>query len=187
MKSDGNRIPENLKNKIFEPFFRAPDTTSITGTGIGLSLSHSLAELHSGTLKLDTAEKQYNSFVLELQLHQEKHTIQLLISDVMMPEISGFVLCQKIKTDLQSSHIPVILLTAKDNLNSKIEGLEVGADAYISKPFSMEYLKAHIENLIENRKNLMDFYSSSPLSHLKSVAHSQIDETFIKKTRRNHQ
>lgn len=250
IKSDGSRIPENLKNKIFEPFFRAPETINITGTGIGLSLSHSLAELHSGTLKLDTAEKKYNSFVLALPIHQEKHfdfyqndekqkrknqeeevfeemtntkttilvvednvdlldfiandleetyhvlraknaheaynfienqTIQLIVSDVMMPEISGFELCRKIKTDLQSSHIPVVLLTAKDNLNSKIEGLEVGADAYISKPFSMEYLKAQIENLIENRKNLMDFYSSSPLSHLKSVAHSQIDEAFIKK------
>src|SRR5258708_5487052 len=70
--------------------------------------------------------------------------VQLVISDVMMPEIDGFELCKKIKSDFEHSHIPVILLTAKNTLQSKIEGLETGADAYIEKPFSKEHLLAQI-------------------------------------------
>ncbi|WP_445738266.1 hybrid sensor histidine kinase/response regulator transcription factor [Mariniflexile sp.] len=107
--------------------------------------------------------------------------IQLVISDVMMPGMDGFTLCEKIKTDLESSHLPIILLTAQTALTAKIEGLEVGADAYIEKPFSMEYLKVQVANLIDNRKHIMAYYSSSPLAHIRSIAHTKTDETFIKK------
>ncbi|WP_317235177.1 response regulator [Niabella ginsengisoli] len=62
--------------------------------------------------------------------------VQLIISDIMMPEMDGFELCEKIKSDFELSHIPVILLTAKNTLHSKIQGLNYGADAYIEKPFS---------------------------------------------------
>ena len=64
-----------------------------------------------------------------------KENIQLVISDIMMPVMDGIELCKKIKTGIQYSHIPVILLTAKNTITSKIEGLETGADAYIEKPF----------------------------------------------------
>ncbi|RYY13089.1 MAG: response regulator, partial [Chitinophagaceae bacterium] len=67
-------------------------------------------------------------------LRQE--AIQLVVSDVMMPVLDGFSLCRLIKSDLEHSHIPVILLTAKNTIQSKVEGLELGADAYIEKPFS---------------------------------------------------
>ena len=76
-----------------------------------------------------------------------KETVHLVISDVMMPEIDGFQLCKEIKTNIDYSHIPVILLTAKNTLQSKIVGLEHGADAYIEKPFSPEYLHVQISNL----------------------------------------
>ena len=73
--------------------------------------------------------------------------MQLVISDIMMPGMDGFELCRIIKTDFDFSHIPVILLTAKNTLQSKIEGLELGADAYIEKPFSPEYVpKANLRN-----------------------------------------
>lgn len=69
-----------------------------------------------------------------------KENIQLVISDIMMPLMDGIELCRKMKTDLQHSHIPIILLTAKNTLTSKIEGLETGADAYIEKPSVLEHL-----------------------------------------------
>ena len=67
-----------------------------------------------------------------------------------MPEMDGLELCERVKSDINSSHIPVILLTAKTSVQSKIEGLRTGADAYIEKPFSVEHLKANIDNLLNN-------------------------------------
>lgn len=107
--------------------------------------------------------------------------VQLIISDVMMPGMDGFAFCEKVKTSIETSHIPIILLTAKSSLNAKIEGLESGADAYIEKPFSIDHLNAQINNLILNRSNIIEHYSSSPLAHVKSIAHTKTDEIFIKK------
>jgi len=112
-------------------------------------------------------------------IHNEN--IALVISDIEMPIMDGITLCKKIKTNLETSHIPVILLTAKNSLKSQINGLEVGADSYIAKPFSMVYLKVQSSNLIENRRQIMKYYASSPLSHIKSMAHNKTDETFLKK------
>lgn len=109
------------------------------------------------------------------------HAIQLLISDVMMPVMDGFELCRLIKTNFEYSHIPVILLTAKNTLQSKIEGLELGADAYIEKPFSPEYLQVQIANLLSNRNKIKEYFASSPLVHIKSIAYSKADELFLEK------
>ena len=105
--------------------------------------------------------------------------IHLVISDVMMDVMDGFELCKKIKTDFEYSHIPVILLTAKNNLQSRIEGLEIGADAYIDKPFSPEHLQVQIANLLSNRNKIKDYFAKSPLVHIKSMAYSKADEIFL--------
>ncbi len=105
--------------------------------------------------------------------------VQLIISDVMMPVMDGFELCRIIKSTLEFSHIPVILLTAKITLQSKIEGLELGADAYIEKPFSKELLLAQIASLITNRNTIREYFAGSPLVHIKSMAHSKADERFL--------
>ncbi|MGN6213939.1 response regulator transcription factor [Parafilimonas sp.] len=106
-------------------------------------------------------------------------TVHLVISDVMMPVLDGFQLCREIKTNIDFSHIPVILLTAKNTLQSKIEGLEHGADAYIEKPFSPEYLQVQIANLLINRNKIKEHFANSPLVHIKSMAHSKADEEFL--------
>lgn len=111
----------------------------------------------------------------------EQEIIQLVISDIMMPEMDGFELCEKIKSTLEFSHIPVILLTAKNTLQSKIEGLEMGADAYVEKPFSPEFLQVQIASLIKNRNKIKAYFSSSPLIHIKSMAYSKADELFLGK------
>jgi len=105
--------------------------------------------------------------------------VQLIISDVMMPEMDGFELCRMIKSNFEFSHIPVILLTAKNTIQSKVEGLELGADAYIEKPFSKEHLQAQIASLLSNRSMIREYFASSPLVHIKSMAHSKADERFL--------
>jgi two-component system cell cycle response regulator len=107
--------------------------------------------------------------------------VQLVISDIMMPYMDGFQLCKIIKGSVEHCHIPVILLTAKNTLQSKIEGLELGADAYIEKPFSPEFLKVQAANLLSNRDKLKDYFAHSPLVHIKSIAHSKSDEHFLGK------
>ena len=111
----------------------------------------------------------------------KKEVIQLVISDIMMPVMDGLELCKINKTNFEFSHIPVILLTAKNTLQSKIEGLETGADAYIEKPFSPEYLQVQIANLLLNRAKIKEYFVSSPLVHIKSMAHTKTDELFLEK------
>jgi two-component system cell cycle response regulator len=108
-------------------------------------------------------------------------SVQLVISDIMMPMMDGFELCQFIKSDFNYSHIPVILLTARDTLQSKIEGLELGADAYIEKPFSPEHLQVQIANLIKNRNKIKEHFASSPLVHINSMAYTKADQGFLDK------
>ncbi len=250
IKNDGFIIPYEQKEKIFEPFYRMKETEKQAGTGIGLPLSRSLAELHKGVLDLKKPENNQNVFVLSLPIHQDKEfnlhddeqvnantntetlqeadeysskpvilfvednkeildficrelhadyvvrkalngkealeilqdeNIQLVISDIMMPVMDGLELCKKIKTNVEYSHIPIILLTAKNTLHSKIEGLEVGADAYIEKPFAFEHLQAQISNLLSNRIKIKEYFASSPLAHIKSIGYSKTDKNFLEK------
>ena len=111
----------------------------------------------------------------------ETEAVQLIISDVMMPEMDGFELCRIVKSNFEYSHIPVILLTAKNTIQSKVQGLELGADAYIEKPFSKEHLIAQIASLLANRNSIREFYASSPLVHIRSMAHTKEDEQFLEK------
>lgn len=108
-------------------------------------------------------------------------TIQLIVCDVMMPILDGYEVCKYVKSNLEYSHIPVILLTAKNTLRSKITGLELGADAYIEKPFDVEHLFVQIANLLTNRSKLREYFLDSPLSHIKSIAHTKSEERFLEK------
>lgn len=245
--NDGDVIPLSRREKIFQPFIQLSNmnTRSYSGTGLGLTLSRELANLHHGSLKMDTSETQ-NCFILNLPLTQEneinipisdddnnaiKHeqkdnnfeytllivednkemlsfivnilmpyykiltaengkqaievlkgnTINLIISDIMMPEMDGFELCGWVKTTFDYSHIPVILLTAKTALSAKIEGTKHGAEAYIEKPFSIEYLKAEIINLLKSRENLRKIFIQAPFTQTNSVTLSKTDQDFMTK------
>jgi YesN/AraC family two-component response regulator len=105
----------------------------------------------------------------------------LIISDVMMPEMDGIEFCQKLKTNLKVCHIPVILLTAKTALESRIEGIETGADAYLSKPFSIKLLEAQINNLLASRKKLREEFSKKITVEPSEITITSTDEKFIKK------
>lgn len=110
----------------------------------------------------------------------EKEIVNLVISDIMMPEMDGMELCKYLKSELDYSHIPVILLTAKTTMQAKIAGMKLGADAYIEKPFSVEYLKVCITNLLDNREKLRTAFTHSPFVQTNSIAMTKADETFLK-------
>nr|WP_068887411.1 hybrid sensor histidine kinase/response regulator transcription factor [Pedobacter panaciterrae] len=249
VKSDGDLIPFNMHKKIFEPFYRMESNKDQRGTGIGLPLARSLAELHEGTLQLRTEDGIWNNFSLVLPKHHEREfkinddlsnekqpareiiqenkniespvillvednieirefitdrlikdfqviqtgngkealdilkerSIHLIISDIMMPVMDGYELCKAVKDNLEYTHIPIILLTAKNTLQSKIEGLEVGADAYLEKPFSPDHLLTQISNLLASRDKIKNYFASSPLVHIKSMAYNKADEAFLEK------
>ncbi|KGE13161.1 DNA-binding response regulator [Sphingobacterium deserti] len=107
--------------------------------------------------------------------------IDLVISDIMMPGIDGFELCRLIKSNVDYCHIPVVLLTAKNSYDAHIEGLEVGADLYIQKPFSPELLLLQVANLLGNRLKIKMHFASSPFEDVRVMAHSKTDEAFLKK------
>jgi ligand-binding sensor domain-containing protein/signal transduction histidine kinase/DNA-binding response OmpR family regulator len=251
--SDGDKIPEELSSRIFEPFFRINKSSkAVHGTGMGLSLARSLAELHKGRLYLDI-HADINSFVLTLPLNQEKvihlennsirdeyvqaaentslvantgsekytillaednedmrtfiadklrqrsfiveittngtealellkaRWIDIVVSDIIMPQISGFELCRIMKSDMELSHIPFIFLTAKNDLESKINSLKIGADAYVEKPFSFSYLEAQIMSLLNNRKKEWEAFSKRPFFPVHNMKVNKADEEFMDK------
>lgn len=114
----------------------------------------------------------------------EQESVDVIVSDVMMPEMNGLELCSKVKSEIDYSHIPVILLTAKTTLESKVEGLECGADVYIEKPFSIKQLHKQIENLLRLRQSfhkLMASLSGNANQASAELAMTQRDCEFVAK------
>jgi signal transduction histidine kinase/ligand-binding sensor domain-containing protein/DNA-binding response OmpR family regulator len=106
----------------------------------------------------------------------------LIISDVMMPEMDGFEFCKKIKTDQRTSHIPVILLTARAASQDKIDGLETGADDYVIKPFEAKELQVRVKNLIAQREKLRIHYLQSLKLEAGQLQVISADEAFLNKS-----
>lgn len=108
----------------------------------------------------------------------------LIVSDVMMPGLDGFEFCRRLRADERTSHVPIILLTAKAGRESRIEGLETGADDYLVKPFSQEELRARIRNLIARRRQLHAMYSRRIQLDPKDIAITSTDELFLRRVMR---
>lgn len=109
----------------------------------------------------------------------KEHEVTLIVSDWMMPRMNGVEFCKALRVDQAISHIPFILLTAKTDTNSKIEGMDCGADAYIEKPFSVQYLEACIKNLLDLRNLLRQKFSKMPMVPLNSIASNSVDNKFL--------
>ncbi len=103
----------------------------------------------------------------------------LIVSDVMMPVMDGFALCEKLKTDAKTSHIPVILLTARAGQEDKLEGLEIGADDYLTKPFDARELQIRAKNLIAQRRRLHERFRRELLIQPAELTATSMDEAFL--------
>ena len=247
--NDGKIVPIDKRETIFMPFYRYGNEYEHTGTGIGLSLSRSLAELHSGSLVMDD-DADFNCFVLTMPMDitaevstenaqdsivaeevvetQEemvnsgsnekmiliveddhdmrefvqkvvskvykvvtaqdgeqalsilrKNNVSLIVSDIMMPNMDGVEFCRRVKEDIRTSHIPIVLLTAKTNIESKIMSMDAGADAYLEKPFSTSYLMSVIANQIASRQRLKEAFMENPLVANSSATLSDTDSKFL--------
>ncbi|PHR99416.1 MAG: hybrid sensor histidine kinase/response regulator [Leeuwenhoekiella sp.] len=258
---DGIGIKKGMEKFVFDRFYQIKATPhNLEGTGIGLNLTRSIAELHHGTiyaennengkgckfvtriplgdahlkphqlyqgeLKMTASEdivepltahngkeisstghkilvvdddleiRKYikrelaQSFSIDLATNGKealsyilKENPDLVISDIMMPEMDGLELCKRIKKNININHIPVILLTAKSTQERNLESLNLGADAYIPKPFDVAILQKTALNLIQNRKLLKNNYDGSQLQEdkVKQVELESSDEILLKK------
>ncbi|WP_066630621.1 hybrid sensor histidine kinase/response regulator transcription factor [Labilibacter marinus] len=128
--------------------------------------------------KYNTLEASHGEQALSIV---ESTHIDLVVSDVMMPMVGGIELCSKLKQNSKYAHIPIILLTARTTNEQKLEGLKVGADDYITKPFSFEILEVKIQNIIKYRKSLQrKFVSSDPITP-SEICVTSLDEKFLQK------
>jgi signal transduction histidine kinase/ligand-binding sensor domain-containing protein/DNA-binding response OmpR family regulator len=115
-------------------------------------------------------------------IEKARETIpDLIISDVMMPKKDGYEVCKTLKLDEKTSHIPIILLTARAGTENKIEGLETGADDYLTKPFDAKELLVRVKNLIQTRKKLRERFSVGRVLKPGEITVTSIDDAFLKK------
>lgn len=225
VKDTGHGISKESLNHIFERYYQGDSKYQASGSGIGLSLVKSLADIHQAIVEVKSEPDKGSEFILRLLTENtypnaERRTIatkarkgqtsanetngetdenkpiilvvednrdiseyirssfepafevliandgkegweiassripNIVVSDIMMPVMDGIELCRTIKEDMRTSHIPVILLTAKDTLQDKEEGYAAGADSFISKPFSARLLSSRINNILSNRRKM---------------------------------
>ncbi|HLP05574.1 MAG TPA: two-component regulator propeller domain-containing protein [Paludibacter sp.] len=135
----------------------------------------------------DSFTSSFDVFVAEngkkgLQIALDKIP-DIIITDIMMPVMDGIELCKKLKEDVRTCHIPIIMLTAKGSLQDKTEGYNVGADSYLTKPFSGNLLRSRVSNLLETRKKISQMFSSTPVSKHAIVMDSisKLDNEFLEK------
>lgn len=268
VKDNGIGIPKEMQTHIFERFYQATKLkqTDFAGTGIGLSYSKGLAEIHYGDLRFTSEEGSGSCFELVMKLgnahfkqsdylservkQQNKEVLRasdvinlsptqpktgesiksgakdysllivednpdllaflassfegeynvylaengqigfdlalekdvdLIISDISMPVKTGFELCSDIKLEEKTSHIPVILLTAKSTSEDTIKGYEVGADAYVVKPFDIDVLEAQVKSILNAREELKEKFRKSIEITPSEVTTTNADEKFLAK------
>lgn len=171
-------LNSNLTEKIFENRFsnQPVDGIKILVVEDNLELRHYLVSI----LKEKFIVYEANNGITGLEKTKEILP-DLIISDVMMPEMDGFQFCEQLKMEWLTSHIPIILLTANADPMKMYHGLEIGADAYITKPFEIQHLITQMESLVSNRKRLMEKFSLNQPALIGIVSGDSSDKDFVNK------
>ncbi len=187
-QSFGLNIHNDINEFVTDLILNGSDNKENGSRGVFLTSAHSeiLIVEDNDDLRMFLSKQLQREYIIHLAENGlkaleilKKREIELIITDVMMPEMDGIELCKQVKNTFETSHIPLIILTAKATIDSKVEGTETGADAYVEKPFSFEYLSALIKNLIENRAKLKAKFMQQPLSNPIEIASSKADEKFL--------
>ena len=168
---------------IAEPLIHEESTVSENTSGEMVLLVEDNAEMRSyikSQLGNDFQILEAENGLIGLEMAKE-HVPDLIISDVMMPKMDGTELCKKIKDNEVTSHIPLILLTAKASEEDRIQGLNLQADAYLAKPFNKQELRAQVKNLIVNRKKLQKRFAKTALISPKDIAVTSMEQQFLEK------
>ena len=137
-------------------------------------LNNLIVDHFSGTYKVLSVENG----VQALEVIRENE-IDLIISDVMMPEMDGLTFCKLIKNDVSTSHINILMLTAKNSTEDRIDCYNAGADSYIAKPFEMEVLDARAKNLIHKRRQKTEKFKTNKEINISSMEYGSLDELFL--------
>lgn len=109
--------------------------------------------------------------------------VELIITDVMMPEMDGVRLCKAIKQNIRTSHIPVIMLSAKSNIEDQLAGLQVGADDYVAKPFTFSVLNMKVQNMLRSRRMMREHYSTSLEVEPEKIAFNEMDKQILQRAK----
>lgn len=178
--NDVNLEPVDFSKDTFDDFHDLNDADQILIVDDNPDLRSFIASTMSSRYSILTAKDGEEGWQMAIE-----HTPNLVISDVMMPNLDGISLAEKIKGDERTSHIPIVLLTAKADLESRVVGLKTGADDYLVKPFSTEELSVRVNNLIEQRKKLIAKFRSKLKFPIESgPVEASLDEKFLIKVRK---
>ncbi len=261
VKDNGDGISYEMQKNLFKRFYEGDYRRfKTTGTGIGLSLTKDLAELHKGSVSVESKEGEGAIFSVVIPVNREAYDpdqieavkadqaiealpvedasinsepeipadqtstillvedneellllmsgllnreyhvlcapdgkkaielitskesdIDLVVSDIMMPEVDGIELCQFIKENIDYCHIPVLLLTAKNQEEDRIEAYETGADGFISKPFNLSLLHARIRNLLKKRQRTATDFKKQLVFETQELNYTSLDEEFLQR------
>ena len=170
-------ITEAVAEEIVEQHLTTPeDAPILLVADDNAEIRNYVSSIFESTYQIKTASNGKQAIDLALE-----EIPDIVISDVMMPELDGFEFTQSLKENEITSHIPVILLTAKSDDQDKLEGVHSGADSYVTKPFNAQLLKATVSNLIENRRKLQSRFAQEVLLRPKDIAISSADEQFLER------
>jgi signal transduction histidine kinase/DNA-binding response OmpR family regulator len=174
-----NEIEEIITEKAWKDYEKKPQLLIVEDDE---QLKHYLIKLLKQTYDVKSASNGKEALTMI-----EKQQPELILTDIMMPEMDGIELTESLKQNMETSHIPIIMLTAKAGLEEKIQGIETGADAYIEKPFDPNYLSVRIKKLIETRKKLKIQYQNN----IAAIGQSEnldnittVDQKFLSKLQR---
>ncbi len=137
------------------------------------------------------ADQLRNDFIVETAangieaLEQlRKNQYDIIVTDIMMPQMDGLELCATVKNDIDLSHTPIVFMTAKNDIETKIKGLQLGGEAYVEKPFSIKYLKQLIKSLLDNRKRAWESFQKNPFFSVSNMQMNQADYEFMEKVKK---
>ena len=185
LRREGVETVEMDTNPTMAEYVMEEETTSLTAPAEGYSL---LFVDDNDEMRDFLRDQLSRSFLVETAASGEEaldklktSKFDIIVTDIMMPEMDGYELCRRIKEDAEMSHIPVVFLTAKNDLESKVKALKTGGEAYIEKPFSIKYFRQQVMALIENRRQERKAFLNKPFFSVDNMKLNPADEEFMNK------